>query len=64
MCIVTNDGRTCVSRWSRINLYSFRTSLRLLISSKAISMASGMPAPHQDLLPVIGAIAPMYNGLS
>lgn len=33
------------------------------MSSKAISMASGMPVPHQDLLPVIGAIDPMYKGL-
>lgn len=56
-------GTTCVSRWIRLNLYSFRISLLLLISSKAISMASGMPAPHQALLPVIGAIEPMYKGL-
>lgn len=56
-------GTTSVSRWIRLNLYSFRISLLLLISSKAISMASGMPAPHQALLPVIGAIEPMYKGL-
>ena len=60
----TDYDRTCVSRWTSINLYSFRTSLRLLISSKAISMASGIPAPHHDFFPVIGAIEPMYKGLS
>lgn len=57
-------GSTCVSRWTRLKLYSLRISLRLLISSKAISIASGMPAPHQDLFPVIGAMEPMYKGLS
>ena len=56
-------GTTSVSRWIRLKLYSFRISFLLLMSSKAISMASGIPAPHQDLQPVIGAIEPMYKVL-
>ena len=54
---------TCVSRATNCNLYSFRISFLALISSNAISIANGIPAPHQALFPVMGAIEPIYKGL-